>query len=75
VPLRRDPETQNQYRAFNGERYVGRIYQTDKDHWFWAVAIDVTVPANKPYGWNEHSPPGGDLLITLTRRRECSGPE
>ena len=53
--LRRDLETENRYRAFNGERYVGRIYQADEDHWFWAVALDVTAPANPPYGWNEPS--------------------
>jgi hypothetical protein len=55
LTLRPDPETENQYRAFNGRRYVGRIYQAEKDQWFWAVAFNVTAPANPPYGWHELS--------------------
>ena len=55
LTLRRDLETENQYRAFNSERYVGRIYQAEKDQWFWAVAFNVTAPANPPYGWHELS--------------------
>jgi hypothetical protein len=45
LTLRRDLETENQYWAFNSERYVGRLYQADKDHWFWAVALNVRQPS------------------------------
>jgi hypothetical protein len=61
LTLRRDLETENQYRAFNSERYVGRIYQADKDHWFWAVALDVTAPPTLPTA--------GMSVCTSRRRR------
>jgi hypothetical protein len=41
------------YRVFDGDRYVGRIYRGDKARWFWALACDLTAPADPPYGWQE----------------------
>ena len=50
---RRDPRAEHHYRAFDGDRYVGRIYQVDTDRWFWGLAYDMTAPAMPPYGWHE----------------------
>jgi hypothetical protein len=57
LTLRRDPGAAelDQYRVFDGDRYVGRIYQADKARWFWGLAYDLTAPADPPHGWHEPS--------------------
>jgi hypothetical protein len=57
LTLRRDQGAvgQEQYRAFDGDRYVGRIYQADKARWFWGLAYDLRAPADPPHGWHEPS--------------------
>jgi hypothetical protein len=54
LTLQREPDsTENHFRVFEGDRYVGRIYQANTDCWFWSLARDVTAPDLPPYGWNE----------------------
>ena len=55
LTLRRDPGAAelDQYRVFDGDRYVGRIYQAEPNCWFWSLAFAVTAPADPPHGWHE----------------------
>jgi hypothetical protein len=52
--LRHDPGAVGQeYRIYDGDRYVGRIYQPEANYWFWSLAFAVTAPADPPHGWHE----------------------
>jgi hypothetical protein len=54
LTLRREPDsTEDHFRVFDGDRYVGRIYCADEARWFWGLAYDLTAPADPPYGWQE----------------------